>query len=177
MLLNVQLSSSSKEEKIVSSHSKCFLTIRVIWSLMGKVVYDSLLGLWFFLLFINFKVSFLHTRNGFIYHLHLAKWVPRVHHAMLRSKHLASFLFSWGHYHLFTFLFHITHQLLLYQTLMVPFLSKICGPCPRLLTISGPVLLPWAWNFLSERKEREEAPLSLTTSHRFLKFSSAFGLT
>lgn len=121
---------------------------------MGKVVYDSLPGLWFFLLFINFKVSFLHTRNGFIYHLHMAKWVPSVHHAMLRSKHLAS-LFSWGHYHLFTFLFHITHQLLLYQTLMVPFLSKICGPCPRHLTISGPVLLPGLGiSFLRGRKEK-----------------------
>lgn len=77
-----------------------------------------------FLLFTNLKVRFLHTRNGFIYHLHLAKWVPRKHHAMFRSKHLASFVFSWGHYHLLMFLFHITYQLLLYQPLMVPFLSK-----------------------------------------------------
>lgn len=117
-----------KKRLSVSSYFKCFLTIKVIWSLLGKLVYSSLSGLWFFLLFTNLKVNFLHTGNKyiieFIYHLHLAKLVPRVHHAMFRSKHLASFLFSWGHYHLLTFLFHITYQLLLYQPLMVPFFSK-----------------------------------------------------
>lgn len=90
-----------------------------------QLVYSCLSTHWFFLVFTNLKANFLHNRNeyiiGFIYHGHLAKRLPRVHHAMFRCKPLASFLFSWGHPHLLVSHSHDMQT----PTLLTPTMSVI----------------------------------------------------
>ena len=93
-----------KKQLVVCSYFKCFVTIKAIWPLLGKLVTFCAIclpvpsGLWFFLVFINLKATFLHHRDGyiteFICHFHLAKLLSRAHQATFRCKPLASFLLS-----------------------------------------------------------------------------------